>query len=457
MKNDNVNMEETIIKKEELKKNRDLCALMAVLSALVSILIAGFAIYLSILGNFWFIGVAIFFLIETWLVIWPLLKPDDYQAMRIQGIAQIIGVLLFMPYLLVMMLWNDANGVMDYSFITFVFLGVATIFNSLLYFVNRQLIKDEYHPLLHAYSNNGLINALFLIIVIQLIVINRFFPGHVITNLENIWIYILDIIVNASLTIVAALLALSTAIRASTKEELSTKGKIKHTIKWFSDHEVSMFIGLMFTLYLAVLSIINMKQSFFYILLFIYYLGNAIIRVTNYLLHKKIQKISEGNQIKDNRYSSWLLLLNAVTYLLFSNVLVVAAIFMMIQKVNVGSNIYLFLFMIVPMAIYRWFTANKSIRRNRRENNTYRLGISLIALVNVFFTILEVVAISCHELPIVWLRYVIIILAIIAVKISVIVVAIIFFIHWIRSMILNSRRKERRLAKLQKEQQEKDA
>ena len=218
-----------------------------------------------------------------------------------------------------------------------------------------------------------------------------------------------------------------------------------------------MFFGLLGTLYLAVLSIINMKQSFFYILLFIYYLGNAIIRVTNYLLHKKIQKISEGNQIKDNRYSSWLLLLNAVTYLLFSNVLVVAAIFMMIQKANVGSNIYLFLFMIVPMAIYRWLTANKNIRKNRKENNTYRLGISLIALVNVFFTILEVVAISCHELPIVWLRYVIIILAIIAAKISVIIVAFIFVIHWIRSMILNSKRKERRLAKLKREQEEKDA
>ena len=456
-------MEEVVVKKGQPKKNRELCVLMAILSGLVSLLIGGFSVYLSILGNFWFIVVALFFLLETWLVIWPLFKQDDYQSMKIQGIAQIISVIFFMSYLLFMILWNDANGTMDYSAMTFLFLGVAAIFNVLLYFVNRLLIKEEYHPLLHAYSNNSLINALFLIIIIQLIVVNRFFPGNSNAVFENllkekpIWIYIIDIIINAGLTIFAALLALSTAIRANTKEELSTKGKIKHTIKWFGDHEVSMFFGLMFTLYLAVLSIINMKQSFFYILLFIYYIGNATIRVTNYLLHKKIEKISDGNQIKDNRYSSWLLLLNALTYLFFSNILVVAAIFMMIQKANAGSNIYLFLFMIIPMAIIRWFTANKNIRKNRKENNTYRLGISLIGLVNVFFTILEVVAISCHELPIVWLRYVIIILAIIAVKISVIVVAFIFIIHWIRSMILNSRRKERRLVKLQKEQQEKDA
>ena len=456
-------MEEVIIKKEEPKKNRELCALMAALSALVSILLAGYSVYLSVLGNLWFIGVAVFFLIESWLVIWPLFKNEDYQAMRMQGIAQIVGVLFFMPYLLFMILWNDPYSKMDYSAMTFLFLGVSAIFNVLLYFVNRIMIKEDYHPLLHAYSNSSLINAFFLVILIQLIIINRFIPGKEISEIQNlleakpIWVYIIDIIINGTLTVFAALLALSTAIRAETKEVLSTKGKIKHTAKWFTDHEISMFFGLMFTLYLAVLSIINMKQSFFYILLFIYYLGNAVIRVTNYLLHEKIKKISNGNQIKDNRYSSWLLLLNAVTYLLFSNVLVVAAIFMMIQKANLGSNIYLFLFISIPMAIYRWFTTNKSIRKNRKENNTYKLGISLIALVNVFFTILEVVAISCHELPIVWLRYVIIILAIIVAKISVIVVAFIFVIHWIRSMILNSHRKERRLAKLKKEQEEKDA
>ena len=451
-------MEEVIVKKEESKKNREMCALMAVLSALVSVLLAGYSVYLSVLGNLWFIGVAVFFLIETWLVIWPLFKAEDYQAMRVQGIAQIIGVLFFMPYLLFMILWNDPDTKMDYSAMTFLFLGVSTIFNVLLYFVNRIMIKEEYHPLLHAYSNNSLINAFYIIILIQLIIVNRFIPGIAISDIQNlleakpIWVYIIDIIVNGTLTVFAALLALSTTIRAETKEQLSTKGKIKHTAKWFTDHEISMFFGLMFTLYLAVLSIINMKISFFYILLFIYYIGNAIIRVTNYLLHEKIKKISDGNQIKDNRYSSWLLLLNAVTYLFFSNVLVVAAIFMMIQKANLGSNIYLFLFISIPMAIYRWFTTNKSIKKNRKENNTYKLGISLIALVNVFFTILEVVAISCHELPIVWLRYVIIILAIIVAKISVIVVAFIFVIHWIRSMILNSRRKERRLAKQNREQ-----
>ncbi|MBP5574929.1 MAG: hypothetical protein J6X50_04235 [Bacilli bacterium] len=443
-------MEVTLFTNQKPKRDRGLCFLMAILSGLASLLITGYSVYLVVLGNFFFIGVAAFFFMEAWSVISPLLKKDDYQSMRLLGTSQVIGVLIFMPYLLFMILWNDPDGKMDYSMMTFLFFGVAIIFNIFLYAINRLLIKEEYHPLLHAYSNNSLINAFYLIVIVELIVVNIYYPGSSNDIFENIlkekpiWVYIIDIIFNGTLTIFAALLALSIAIRAETKEELTTKGKIKRTLKWFNDNEISMFFGLIFTIYLAILSIVNMKQSFFYILLFIYYTGNAVIRVTNYLLHKRIQRISAGNQIKDNRHSSWLLLLNAFTYLLFSNVLVVAAIFMMIQKANAGSNIYLFLFMIIPMALFRWFTANKNIRRNRKENNTYRLGTSLIGLVNVFFTILEVVAISCHELPIVWLRYVIIILAIIAVKISVIIVAFIFFIHWIRSLILNRRSKERR-------------
>ena len=119
---------------------------------------------------------------------------------------------------------------------------------------------------------------------------------------------------------------------------------------------------------------------------------------------------------------------------------------MMIQKAEAGSNIYLFLFMIVPMAIMRFITSNKSVRKNRKENNTYKLGISLIGVVSLFFTILEIVAISCHQINVIF-GAIVIIGAIVAVKIAVIVVAIIFVIHWLRSIVLNNRRKERKLAK----------
>lgn len=448
MKENNRNMEEEIV-----RKDRGLSTIIAILSTLVSIFIAGYSFYLSSLGTFWFIPIGSYFALECLFIIIPLFQKDDYQAMRLQGIFQIITVILIMPYLLFMILWNDPEGLMDYSFFTYAAFSVAAIFKVILSIVARLGMSKDYKPLLHAYSNNGLIAALYLGIIVELIVMNQFFPGtstalfdDFLQHNKAIWTYVISIGVNAVSTIFAALLALSTEIKAKTKEDMTTGGKIKHTIKWFNDNEVSMFFGLIFTMYLALLALINMRQSIFYILLFAYYVGTALIRFINYIWHKRILKRVGDNQIRENRLSSWILLFDAFAYLLFSNVLVAAAIFMMIQKAEAGSNIYLFLFMIVPMAIMRFITSNKSVRKNRKENNTYKLGISLIGVVSLFFTILEIVAISCHQINVIF-GAIVIIGAIVAVKIAVIVVAIIFVIHWLRSIVLNNRRKERKLAK----------
>ena len=438
---------------EEKRPSHSLSIIFAIISTLVSLFIAGYSFYLSSLGTFWFIPIGIYFVIECVFIIIPLFQKGEYKKMRLQGIFQIITVLLIMPYLLFMILWNDPNEVMDYSFLTYAAFIGASILKVLISVISHFIINKKYQPLLHAYRNNGYIAAFYLGIIFELIIMNQFFPGSTTNAFENIlkekplWTYIISISVNVISTIVVALLALSTEIRAKTKEELTTTGKIKHTIEWFNDNEVAMFFSLIFTTYLAILALINMKQSIFYIFLFIYYIGTASIRIINYIWHRLILKRCEDNQIKENRLSSWILLFDAVAYLLFSNFLVVGAIFMMVQKANAGTNIYLFLFLIVPMAIMRFITSNKSIKRNRKENNTYKLGVSLIGLVSVFFTLLEIVAITCHEMSIVIFRYIIISFAIVAMKIAVIVVAIIFVIHWLRSIILNRKSKERKMLK----------
>lgn len=451
-------MEEIVEANYYVKKNRELTTLMAIMSAFISLLVAGFCFSFAFKQNYWFIAVAFYFVLEGASIIAPLFIKDDYKAMKFQGVSQIISVIIFMPYLLFMILWNDANGTMDYSFFTYFIFAVAAFIKAMFFTGIRMFIKKDYHPMLNGYANGALISSFILLAIIELIIVNNFYPGTTTAVFDNllkekpIWIYIIDIITNATLTIFAALLALSTAIRAETREELSTTNKIKHTIKWFGDHEVSTFFGVLFTLYLAVLALINMKQSFFYILMFVYYIGTATIRIINYLWHRRIKKKCGDNQIRDNRLSSWILLFDAFAYLIFSNVLVVAAIFMMIQKANAGTNVYLFLFFSVPMAIMRLVTTFKSIKANRKGNNTYKLGLSLGGLVALFFTILEIVAIGCHEFSVVLLRFSFIIIAIGAVKIAVIVVAIIFVIHWFRSIILNNRFRERKLKKKAEEQ-----
>ena len=432
----------------------------AIVSLIVSLCASVFSFYIVSLGIYWFIAIATYFLLEALFIFIPLFIKDDYKAMRTQGVFQIIGVIIFMSYLLFMILWNDANGLMPYTVYTYAIFGAAFAIKGLLGLISWLLIKISYHPVLHAYRNNDFISAFYFVLIVALIISNQFFPGHSVALFDNllrekpIWIYIINVGLNAGLTIVAALLALSTDIRSKTREELSTFGKIKHTIRWFNNNEVTMFFGLIFTTYLTILAIINMRMSPFYILLVFYYIGTAFIRLNNYTLHKMILKETKGNTYRENRLSSWILLLDALFFLFFSNVLILGAVFLMIQRVNTGTNLYLFLFYIIPMAIWRFITANSSVKKNRRGNKTYQLGISLMGIIFSFMSLLEIIAIAAHNIPIVWLRYVIIIFMIAVVKIAVIVVAVIFTIHFVRSMILNSHRKEKRAQRIALEQQE---
>ena len=437
--------------KEVVKKQHTAYKIISALfSALVSFFVAGCGFYWASKGIFWFIPIGSYFVLEGLFILFSLIKKNEYKAMRLQGVFQILGVITFMSYLLFMMLWNDPDALMDYSINTYLVLGIAFGVKFIFSIVSSILIKLNYNPLVHAYRNNDLISSFYFVLIAVLIVCNYYYPGTSTALFDNLlrekplWIYIINIALNGTLTMVASLLALSTDIRSKTREQLSTVGKIKHTVKWFNNNEVTMFFGLIFTMYLAILAIVNMRQSPFYIFLFFYYIGTAFIRLNNYVLHKMVVKAAGNNQTKDNRLSSWILLLDAFMYLFFSNVLILGAVFMMIQKVNTGANIYLFLFFIIPMALWRFLTSNRSVRANRKANNTYKLGVSLMGIVSSFFSLLEIVAIAVHNVPIEWVRYVIIIAAIAVVKIAVIIVAVIFIIHWIRSMILNSKRKERR-------------
>ena len=145
----------------------------------------------------------------------------------------------------------------------------------------------------------------------------------------------------------------------------------------------------------------------------------------------------------ENRSSSWILLFDAIAYTLFSDVLAFGAIMLMTNKVNAGSNIYLFLFITIPFGILKFILAIRAIKSNQDKNNTYRLGLGLIALINAVFSLLEIIAISIHDLTSIF-KWFLIVASVSVVKIFVLVVAVIFVIHFFRSLIINRRSKERK-------------
>ncbi len=435
-----------------MKNNNVLRILLAIISAIASFAIGGFCLYLSFLHNYWFVLIGIYFLVEGLFILIPLGNKDEYKAMRIQGIFQIIGVIIMMDYLLVMSLWNDPNGIMLYWPLGYLIFGSAALVKLITTLIFYLMVKKQYAPLTHAYRNNDLITSFYLIIIIELTIMNQFFPGENLnifkTNFQDkpIWVYIIDVALNATFTIIAAFSALSTAIRSKTREELSTGGKIKHTIRWFNENEVSMFFGLIFTSYLAILTFANVTRHWFYIVLASFYVGTAFIRLINYLWHRKIVKNCGDNKFKENRQASFILVFNAVAYFFFGVVITSAAIFLMVTEAEVGKDIYLFLFIIVPFAILRFINAVRTIRVNRRENDTYKLGIGYISLISAFFSLVEIAAISTYYAPKV-AKYITVIFNVAVLQIVIFVCCISMVIHALRSLIINRKGKEKKEAK----------
>ena len=95
-----------------MKKNIVLRILLEIISALASFAIGGFCFYLAKLQNWWFITIGVHFMFEGLFIFVPMFVKDEYKAMRIQGVFQVISVVIMMDYLLVMSLWNDPNQTM---------------------------------------------------------------------------------------------------------------------------------------------------------------------------------------------------------------------------------------------------------------------------------------------------------------------------------------------------------
>lgn len=437
-----------------MKKNNGLKVFLAIISALVSFGVGGYSLYLSYLKNYWFILIGIYFLFEGLFILIASGIKDEYKAMRVQGVFQIVGVIIMMDYLLVMSLWNDPEHLINTPLSYYVF-SVAAGIKGLTCLIALIGNKKQYNPMLHAYRNNDLITLFYLLLIIELIIVNQYYPGTSVNIFENlfkekpIWIYVIDVACNATFTILAALLALSTDIRSKTREDLTTIGKIKHTVKWFNDNEVTMFFGLVFTTYLAILALLQVKQSPFYIFVAAYYVGTGVIRLINYAWHKSIQKKCEGNIIRENRLSSFILLFDSGAYLIFSDIICIGAILIMMNKINVGTNIYMFLFMIIPFAIMRLINAGKEIKNGKVNNNTYKLGLGFISLICAFFSILEIIAIATYYMKptLVVLKYIVVIGWVSITKLFVLIICLVFIIFFIRSLIINRRGKEKKAMK----------
>ena len=411
---------------------------LTVLSCITSFLICGYSLFAFFSGNMWFIVVAVHFFMEGLMLFIASLLKDEYHSMRVMGVSQIIGIILMMDYLLLLVFYRDPQYIHYIN--AYVAFGAGALIKFILFIISTAANKKEYNPYLHGLRNNDFISFSYLILILELVIFYRFFPDKEV----DLWIYIVEAGTNAAFTITCALLALSTDIRSKTREALSTKQKLKHVSTWFYDHEVSMFFGFIITIYtisMAAFQIIQGEKSLVYIFLISFYLGTALIRLINFLWHKGIQKASKGNKIKENRLSSWILLFDALVYFAFNMIICAGAVVFMLNKITVSPNVYLFLFITIPLGFVRFVAAARGIKINKEKKETYRLGLAYISLIGAFFNLLETIAIGTYQMPI-GFKYFVVLATVGLLSIVVLIIAIIFLVTFIRSLIINSKSKE---------------
>ena len=422
-----------------MKKVKNITLLLSILSSLT---ICGFSGYLFSLSYRWFIAFAIYFALDSLVLLININKSDSYKGMKSLGNFELLGSISMIVVLLAMIFYG--SGVDESIFImTSSILGGVVFIKFIISIINWIYIHKQYAPELHALRNSSLLSIALLVLMLELIIFYRFFPEN-----RPLWVFFIEVGSNALSLVFSAFIALSTIIRGKTKEELTTFKKIEHVKDWFVENEITMIFGFIYTLYISALAIMSASKSAFYIFLAVYYLGMGFIRFINYIWHKGISATS-SNKIRDNRWSSWILLFNAVSFTLFSDVICVGALILMLEKFGSDTNMYYFIFLIVPFAVVRFIFAIRGLKKHTKDNNTYRLGLAYISLLTALMSVMNVVAISCHQVES-SIKLGIIIAIVIVLKVFVIILSIAFVVMWFKSLVINRRSKEKKYLKQNK-------
>jgi hypothetical protein len=80
---------------------------LTILSSLASIGFGVWTLYLSLIGNLFFIPICVYYFLEGIFLVIPCFTKDEYKGMKIISIFQVAGVILMMCYLLFMILWSN--------------------------------------------------------------------------------------------------------------------------------------------------------------------------------------------------------------------------------------------------------------------------------------------------------------------------------------------------------------
>ena len=278
--------------------------------------------------------------------------------------------------------------------------------------------------------NKGFISIYFLIkknkklmygeLILLTIIIHLLMDAILIvlkTETNGIPILIIGIVINVFVTIYITGRPIIDIVDLYIEENTKFKDKIVYIFRTLNKYKVFFYLGLSFTLGLAISTLIagfkadeSLKSSYWS--LFIFYFSILILRIVAFVVHTKNEKKYVDNQIELKRKDYKLLLIICITLIILGDAF--GGALSLIVKKNAESTTLLwwYLAIILPFAIIRLIISINTRKEARRNDNPYLYVTSTIGFIATIYSFIGVIATSYSIIKSDWIVLLVVLLII---------------------------------------------
>lgn len=278
--------------------------------------------------------------------------------------------------------------------------------------------------------NKGFISIYFLIkknkklmygeLILLTIIIHLLMDAILIalkTETNGIPILIIGIVINVFVTIYITGRPIIDIVDLYIEENTKFKDKIVYIFRTLNKYKVFFYLGLSFTLGLAISTLIagfkvdeSLRSSYWS--LFIFYFSILILRIVAFVVHTKNEKKYVDNQIELKRKDYKLLLIICITLIILGDAF--GGALSLIVKKNAESTTLLwwYLAIILPFAIIRLIISINTRKEARRNDNPYLYVTSTIGFIATIYSFIGVIATSYSIIKSDWIVLLVVLLII---------------------------------------------
>ena len=278
--------------------------------------------------------------------------------------------------------------------------------------------------------NKGFISIYFLIkknkklmygeLILLTIIIHLLMDAILIvlkTETNGIPILIIGIVINVFVTIYITGRPIIDIVDLYIEENTKFKDKIVYIFRTLNKYKVFFYLGLSFTLGLAISTLIagfkvdeSLRSSYWS--LFIFYFSILILRIVAFVVHTKNEKKYVDNQIELKRKDYKLLLIICITLIILGDAF--GGALSLIVKKNAESTTLLwwYLAIILPFAIIRLIISINTRKEARRNDNPYLYVTSTIGFIATIYSCIGVIATSYSIIKSDWIVLLVVLLII---------------------------------------------